>query len=56
MCPACLMNIAIVAGGATSAGGLAAVFLKSFHFNKIKRSNQNVTNEGENDESQDRNA
>jgi len=36
MCPACLMNVAIAAAGATSTGGLAAVFLKKFYFKKRK--------------------
>jgi hypothetical protein len=36
MCPACLLSAALVAGGATTAGGAAALFVKSIRARKRK--------------------
>jgi hypothetical protein len=36
MCPVCLLSAALVAGGATTAGGAAALFLKRVRARKFK--------------------
>lgn len=55
MCPACLANLALVAVGATSAGGVAALVVKKLRVeNGAKNINPKTQTEGEQNENQNR--
>jgi hypothetical protein len=47
MCPACIANIAIIAAGATSGGGVATFVLSKFY-----RSNKQIKTEDNQNENQ----
>ncbi len=55
MCPACLANLALLAVGATSAGGAAAYVVKKLRaVNEAENINPETQTEGEQNENQNR--
>jgi len=55
MCPACLANLALLAVGATSAGGAAAIVVKKLRAgNEAKDINPKTQTGGEQNENQNR--
>ncbi|MEY2536549.1 MAG: hypothetical protein QOG67_289 [Verrucomicrobiota bacterium] len=55
MCPVCIANMAIVAAGATSSGGLTAFALNRFQRRKEINKVRQIINETGRDETQNRN-
>jgi hypothetical protein len=48
MCPACMATVALTVVGATSAGGIAALVMKTLHLGtRAKNATPNVQPEGE---------
>jgi hypothetical protein len=55
MCPACIATVALVAAGATSTSGLAALVVKKIRAeNEAKNINPKTQTEGEQNENQNR--